>query len=71
MKEDELVDYLERVIRSCLTFEQLMVTEQWINAQWHGQDFMNYLNLQVRWKEKKLGKNNFGDSFTGIVERIH
>lgn len=62
-------EYIQRVIQSCETYEQIMTVEEWLYRV-YGQLPMN-IQMAIRWQETKIGTTNDNTTTDIGTKRIH
>lgn len=61
--------YIQRVIQSCETYEQLITTEQWLYKLFDNVPID--LQMAIRWQERKIGTTNNNTTTDIGTKRIH
>lgn len=62
-------EYIQRVIQSCKTYEQIMTVEEWLYRV-YGQLPMN-IQMAIRWQETNIGTTNDNTTTDIGTKRIH
>lgn len=62
-------EYIQRVIQSCETYEQIMTVEEWLYRV-YGQLPMS-IQMAIRWQETKIGTTNDNTTTDIGTKRIH
>jgi len=62
-------EYIQRVIQSCKTYEQIMTVEEWLYRV-YGQLPMN-IQMAIRWQETNIGTANDNTTTDIGTKRIH
>ncbi len=65
------VEYIRDVIDSCLTFEQLMITDQWIDRIWDDPEMVLMARARISAREKDIGTATPGATIDKGTLRYH
>ena len=64
-------EYVSRVIDSCISLEQLIVTQTWLRNIWDDEELIMFAVKRIENKERELGKTHASSTIDIGLRRYH